>query len=91
MNTDLILEKVKQVLVKTLGVETSDSIKLTSKLKEELGLDSMSSLTFLMALEDDIAGFMVDPETLDASHLEDVNSITQYVALQLERNLDNVA
>jgi len=86
-----IYEIVKQVLTNTLSHVSSNQIKIDSKLKDDLGLDSMSSLTFLMALEDNIDNFVVDPDTLDTHHLDTVGSITEYVECQLHRNFDNVA
>ncbi len=91
MQQSVIFEKVKHVLVKTLNTTAPDEIQKNSNLKNDLGLDSMSSLTFLMALEDNIDGFIVDPDTLSAGHLENVESISQYVASQLDRNVEHVA
>lgn len=87
MENNIIVEKVRNVLATTLNSISLDEIGLKSKLKEDLGLDSMSSLTFLMALEDNIEGFLVDPDTLDARDLENVESISLYVAKQLKKDL----
>lgn len=76
------IKLVMQSLANTLNME-ADNIKPTDKLKEELGLDSMSSLIFLMNLEDTINRFHIDPDTLDSEYLETVMSITQYVDAQL--------
>lgn len=78
MNNEL-LEKIKDILAETLSFKNTDNIHIHSKLKEDLGLDSMSSLTFLMALEDNIAGFKVNPDKLTTEHLASVQSITNYV------------
>jgi len=75
-----IIHQVKQALAKTLTLTSVDHITTETRLKEDLGLDSMSSLTFLMALEDAIEGFLVNPETLDLTDLSDVGSISQYVS-----------
>ena len=91
MQRRIIREKVKSILAKTINTLSISDISNQSKLKDDLGLDSMSSLTFLMALEDDIDGFLVDPDTLDTSHLEDVESISEYVESQMQRKLQNVA
>lgn len=74
-----IIHQVKQALAKTLTLNSVDHITIETRLKEDLGLDSMSSLTFLMALEDAIEGFLVNPETLDLSDLADVGSISHYI------------
>lgn len=92
MKDQLLLQLVKSVLAQTLSTISPEAIHLHSKLKEDLGLDSMSSLTFLMGLEDNIPGFLVDPNTLDASHLENVENILSYISQQLEgQHYDNVA
>jgi acyl carrier protein len=92
MKDQLLLQLVKSVLAQTLNTVSLETIHPHSKLKEDLGLDSMSSLTFLMALEDAIPGFLVDPDTLDASHLEDVENIIRYISQQLGgQQYDNVA
>lgn len=85
MENNLIIDKVKNVLASILNVVSLDEVGPHSKLKEDLGLDSMSSLTFLMALEDNITGFLVDPDTLDAKDLENVETISRYVENQLKR------
>jgi len=74
-----IIQYVKQALVKTLALSCADHVTTQTRLKEDLGLDSMSSLTFLMALEDTIDGFLVNPETLDLADLVDVGSISDYI------------
>ena len=74
-----IIDHVKQVLLESLKLPASDEINLNTRLKEDLGLDSMSSLTFLMALEDAIDGFTVNPETLDVNDLITVESISNYI------------
>jgi hypothetical protein len=43
----------------------------------------MTSLSFLMALEDNIKGFIVNADTLDVEHLTSVESITSYVMQSL--------
>ena len=81
---------VKNALATTLQI--SDPLKIDTRqhLKRDLRLDSMSSLMFLMRLEDTIDGFYVDPETLQHSDLETVDSIIQYVDLQLDLKNDAI-
>jgi acyl carrier protein len=78
-----ISEQVKKTLAETLNLKSTESIQMHTSLKDDLGLDSMSSLTFLMALEDNIDGFVVDADTLDVDHLASVESITGYVLQSL--------
>jgi len=74
-----ISEKVKKALAQTLKLSSVENIHMKSRLKDDLGLDSMSSLTFLMELEDNIDGFVVNADTLEVEHLVCVESITNYV------------
>jgi len=81
-----IKDLVVKALAKVLKLNDSEKIQMTDTLKDDLGLDSMSSLTFLMELEDLIEGFQVDPDTLDSEALATVYSITQYVEKQIFAN-----
>jgi acyl carrier protein len=74
---------VKNALASALNFSTIESIEINSHLKNDLQLDSMSSLMFLMKLEETIDGFFVDPETLEMRDLETVNTIVNYIDMQL--------
>lgn len=76
---DEITLKIKMALIKTLNLNSMTIIEEHFKLKDDLGLDSMSSLTFLLTLEDSIPGFTVDPDTLEMQDLTTLKSITDYV------------
>lgn len=78
-----IVEIIKDALIRILDLDKKKKIYPNTNLKEDLGLDSMSSLMFLMTLEESIDGFIVDPETLESHHLSTLDSITQYVMFQL--------
>ncbi len=79
-NTEIL---VKSALASTLNFSNITSIHSTHHLKNDLQLDSMSSLMFLMKLEESIDGFYVDPETLQMQDLETVSSVVRYVNLQM--------
>lgn len=79
MMNKILMEKIRKALIATLNLDEAHEILMSSKLKDDLGLDSMSSLTFLMMLEDGIEGFEVDPETLNGADLETVESILAYI------------
>lgn len=74
---------VKNALASALSFSNADSIDIGSHLKNDLQLDSMSSLMFLMKLEETIDGFYVDPETLEMRDLETVNTVVNYIDMQL--------
>ncbi len=74
-----LLEKVKDALAKSLNLSSADGIHAGTRLKEELKLDSMTSLTFLMALEDCVPGFQVDADTLSEKDLASVETVVEYI------------
>lgn len=75
--------RVKEALACALNYSGIDTIEMKHHLKKDLQLDSMSSLMFLMKLEENISGFIVDPDTLQMKDLETVSSVVQYVNLQM--------
>jgi acyl carrier protein len=85
MDTDEIVDLVKRILAEVTHDDAVLGMDLDTRLREELGIDSMTSLTFLMALEDRIPGFVVDAATLEAEHFQTIGSICQYVRMQLAR------
>ena len=78
-----IKELVFSALAATLKIHDLQKITITDKLKEDLGLDSMTSLIFLMKLEETVPGFFIDPETLDSDALATVASVIEYVEARL--------
>lgn len=81
---------VKNALAATLNFSDISKIEVTQHLRRDLQLDSMSSLMFLMKLEENIEGFLVDPETLQMSDLETVSSVIRYVNMQVATREINV-
>lgn len=82
-----LMQAVTHALQKTLNTSAGTKMLPETRLKDDLGLDSMTSLTFLMALEETLEGFHVDPETLNMDDLDTIQSITTYIAKQLEGSL----
>ncbi|OGT26794.1 MAG: hypothetical protein A3I77_08280 [Gammaproteobacteria bacterium RIFCSPLOWO2_02_FULL_42_14] len=82
LNTEIL---VKQALASALHYQDIESIHNEAHLRNDLQLDSMGSLMFLMKLEESIDGFYVDPETMHESDLETVNSVIGYVNSQTMR------
>lgn len=76
---DSLIEKIKIALSRALNGKEMQQISLDARLKEDLGLDSMTSLTFLLILEEIIDGFMVDPESLQMDDLITIQSVVSYV------------
>ena len=82
--TDLV-EIVKNTLTTTLKIPKEQEIDVQASLKENYGLDSMSSLTFLMALEDSVKGFFVNVETLEERDLQNAMSVAEYVSKSIQK------
>ncbi|PIZ04947.1 MAG: hypothetical protein COY58_01390 [Gammaproteobacteria bacterium CG_4_10_14_0_8_um_filter_38_16] len=74
---------VKKALAESLNFSDIASIKTDDHLRDDLQMDSMSSLMFLMKLEENIEGFFVDPETLQMRDLETVSSVVNYINIQM--------
>ena len=74
-----ILATIEDVLRSVLNLPASEVITVDSNLRDNLGLDSMSTLSFLIELEEKIKNFTVDPDTLDANDLKTVGSLADYV------------
>ena len=82
---------VIETLAETLKLKDLSKIKAEDNLRDDLGLDSMSSLTFLINLEEKIKGFYVDPDTLGTDYLLTVNTIISYVNKQINLSQERVA
>ncbi|MCZ7428779.1 acyl carrier protein [Micromonospora sp. WMMA1949] len=78
-----LIDTVKRVLADVTHNDAVLDMDLDTQLREDLGIDSMTSLTFLMALEDAVDGFFVDATTLEAEHFQTIGSIYEYVRTQL--------
>ena len=77
MNRDILLEKLSVILKNELGL--IEDIDPNASLQDDLAMDSMSLLIFMMALEENIDGFVVDANTLVSDDVRNLNSICNYV------------
>lgn len=71
----MILEKVKEILVEELDVE-EENIKLESKIKDDLGADSLDLFELISKIEDEVD---VTIEEDDYSKLITVKDIVDYI------------
>ena len=76
-------QTVRRVLADITHNDAIITMELDTTLRDDLGIDSMTSLTFLMALEDSIDNFTVDAETLEADHFRTIGTICEYVESQV--------
>ena len=85
MQRDSVIDTVKRVLAEVTRNQAVLDMGEHTSLRDDLGVDSMTSLTFLMALEDNIPGFIVDADTLEPEHFRTIGSISDYVMQQVAR------
>ncbi len=71
----MILEKVKSILVEELDVE-EENIKLESKIKDDLGADSLDLFELISKIEDEL-DITIDEE--DYGKLITVGDIINYI------------
>ena len=74
---------IKDVLAVVIRNPEVKNVSHDTKLKDEIGLDSMTSLMFLLALEDKLK-FSVDPATLKVSDFYSIETICNYVENQIK-------
>lgn len=71
----MILEKVKEILVEELDVE-EDAITLESKIKDDLGADSLDLFELISKIEDELD---ITIEEDDYGKLVTVKNIVDYI------------
>jgi len=83
MNTQHILDIIKDALLDSIPNITKEQIVLDSHLKNDLGIDSLSSMFFLTYLEDNINDFEVNADTIEARHFNTLQTIFEYVLSEM--------
>lgn len=75
--------KTQQVVLNALRdiltVAADKPIYADTHLRDELGLDSLSSMELLVSLEDGIDGFGVNADTIEAKHFNTIATLAEYV------------
>ncbi|CPU66432.1 acyl carrier protein [Cellulosimicrobium sp. MI9406] len=84
LGRERVVGAVVEALSSVLGRPLPD-VTSTTRLFDDLDLDSTSVLGLLMALEDSL-DMEVDPESLEQHHLETVGSLTDFVVEHSTRN-----
>ncbi|EOD80867.1 hypothetical protein D515_04846 [Grimontia indica] len=72
------------ILKSTITVPEDIQLTENTSLRDDLGMDSLGSLTFLMELEESIDGFSINPESLEERHFSSIGAMVDYI-------VDNVA
>ncbi|MBL0599084.1 hypothetical protein JD516_14850 [Aeromonas jandaei] len=79
-----LISTMRNILAKELNIESLDELTESTSLRDDLGLDSMATLTFLMSLEDNVDNFTIDANTIEGHHVETIGTICNYVNARLE-------
>lgn len=83
IDNSTVIPAVVRALRKVLELSRTTVVNSSSRLRDDLGLDSISAMELLIELEDEIEGFKVNSDTLEAKHFRDVLSISQYISREL--------
>ncbi|ROL70534.1 phosphopantetheine-binding protein [Pseudomonas vranovensis] len=68
-----------EILRVVLKLPENTVISADSHLRDDLGLDSLTSMELLVNLEDDIEGFFVNPDTIAPGHFNTVATLAGYI------------
>jgi diaminopimelate decarboxylase len=74
-----IQRQVAMIVRAALKMPDSTPVYADSHLRDELGLDSLTSTEILISLEDEIAGFFVNPDTIAPRHFNTIETLATYV------------
>ena len=77
-----VQESVEAILRTTLMLPNNKPIYANSHLRDDLGLDSFTSMELLVGLEDSIEDFFVNPENIEPKHFNTVETMASYVAFE---------
>lgn len=77
-----VQKSVEAILRTTLMLPNNKPIYANSHLRDDLGLDSLTSMELLVGLEDSIEGFFVNPENIEPKHFNTVETMASYVAFE---------
>ncbi len=76
-----ILLKIMPILAKTLQID-EDKITLTSKINEDLSVDSLDTIEIIMALEEE---FNIEILDTDAEKMETIEDVVMYLAKRINQ------
>ena len=76
---DNILDKVKEIVVDKLGVESS-KVSLEAKFIDDLGADSLDTVELIMQFEDD---FNIEIPDEDAEKILSVGQAQEYISSRI--------
>ncbi|WP_425274863.1 acyl carrier protein [Pseudomonas aegrilactucae] len=71
--------RLVEILRAVLKLPASTEVRADSHLRDQLGLDSLTSMELLVSLEDEIEGFFVNPDTIAPGHFNTVSTLAHYI------------
>ena len=71
----MVLERVKNVVAKQLGVEASE-VNITASFTDDLGIDSLEIFEIVMSLEEE---FEIEIPNEDIEDIKSVEDISKYI------------
>lgn len=71
----MVLERVKNVVAKQLGVEVSE-VNITASFTDDLGIDSLEIFEIVMSLEEE---FEIEIPNEDIEDIKSVEDIAKYI------------
>lgn len=81
--TENIISIVTEGLRTVLELPADHPIAPDAHLKNDLGIDSITSMDLLMYLEDHVENFTVQADTLEARHFNTPTTMTEYIEGEL--------
>ncbi|MCJ8162940.1 diaminopimelate decarboxylase [Acinetobacter zhairhuonensis] len=83
--TDETQSIVASIVSQILKLPKEKMITSNSHLRDDLGIDSLSSVEILVALEDEIEHFFVNPETIEPKHFNTIETLASYIEAEKNR------
>lgn len=84
MESSKIIDIIKDGLMDSIPNLKKEQIEFNSHLKNDLGIDSLSSMFFLTYLEEKIADFEVNADTIEAKHFNTLETIYSYIESEIK-------
>lgn len=79
LTKESLISTVEDIIQNELNIPMARPLKGSDCLRAHVGLDSLNTLSLLMALENKVANFMVDPDTLEPERIRDVDALVDFV------------
>ncbi|MEZ8142110.1 hypothetical protein A1OO_19250 [Enterovibrio norvegicus FF-33] len=84
MQRENAYQNMVAILKSTITIPEDVELAENTSLRDDLGMDSLGSLTFLMELEESIDGFSIDPESLEERHFSSIGAMVDYIVENVE-------